>query len=261
MEVGRPANFASFLVGAHRWRVRAVNVTLDVFSALVDSRTGACAIFDRIAAREHWPLGGEALYAAWDREHKRLQLECRRWQPFAVLGRQALEDVLEKHHLVGDVSLAMTELWASLGDWPLWPDVERGVHALVREHRVGVLSNVDDELLARTRVAGLPLTAELVITSERLRLYKPDPALYHAARTIAGPSFLHVAASARDVRGALEARIPCVRLVRPGHELDRAGPRPTREIRGIDDLAAQLRPTRISATAVSNPDDRARRRH
>lgn len=100
-----------------------------------------------------------------------------------------------------------------------------------------------------------------MITSERLRLYKPDPALYHAARTIAGPSFLHVAASARDVRGALEARIPCVRLVRPGHELDRAGPRPTREIRGIDDLAAQLRPTRISATAVSNPDDRARRRH
>ena len=261
MEVGRPANFASFLVGAHRWRVRAVNVTLDVFSALVDSRTGACAIFDRIAARERWPLGAEVLYAAWDREHKRLQLECRRWQPFAVLGRQALEDVLEKHHLVGDVSLAMAELWASLGDWPLWPDVERGVHALVREHRVGVLSNVDDELLARTRVAGLPLTAELVITSERLRLYKPDPALYHAARTIAGPSFLHVAASARDVRGALEAGIPCVRLVRPGHELDPAGPRPTREIRGIDDLAAQLRPTRISATAVSNSDDRARRRH
>jgi len=64
-----------------------VNVTLDVFSALIDSRTGGSRVFDQIARRQRWALRGQALYRAWDREHKRLQRECVRWEPFAALGR------------------------------------------------------------------------------------------------------------------------------------------------------------------------------
>ena len=48
-----------------------MNVTLDVFSALIDSRAGASPVVDLIAAREHWPLAGEELFGAWDRQHKR----------------------------------------------------------------------------------------------------------------------------------------------------------------------------------------------
>lgn len=235
-----------------------MNVTLDVFSALIDSRAGAAPVFERIAAREHWPLGAEALYVAWDRQHKRLQLECRRWESFAVLGRRALVNVLEEHHLSGDVNAAMAELWSSLRDWPLWSDVEDGVHDLAREHHVGVLSNIDDGLFAQTQLVGLPLTAELLLTSERLRLYKPTPAIYLTAQTIAGPSFVHVAASARDVRGALEAGIPSVRLVRPGHEVDPAGPRATREVSSLNDLASYLRQ---SAPNESGFDGRTVRRY
>jgi len=118
------------------------------------------------------------------------QRECARWEPFAALGRRALVHVLDEHRLRGDVDAAMTELWASLGDWPLWPDVARGVRELSCSYRVGLLSNVDDALLARTRLASLPFVPDLVITSERVRQYKPNPGLYHAAHTIAGPSFV-----------------------------------------------------------------------
>jgi len=69
--------------------------------------------------------------------------------------------------------------------------------------------------------------SDLVITSQRVRQYKPNPGLYHAAHTIAGPSFVHVAASARDVRGALQAGVDTIRLIRPRHDIDLAGPRPT----------------------------------
>jgi len=217
-----------------------MNVTLDIFSALINSRAGASRVFHRIAVREHWPFAGEALYEEWDRQHKRLQLECRRWEPFTTLGRRALTHVLNEHQLTGDVDAAMAAVWASLRDWPLWPDVDRGVHDLARWHRVGLLSNVDDALLARTRLRALPLVQDLTITSQRVRLYKPDPAIYHAARAIAGPSFVHVAASARDVRGALEAGIPSVRVVRPGHEVDPAGPRPSREISDLGELVEYL---------------------
>ncbi len=145
----------------------------------------------------------------------------------------------------------MTELWASLADWPLWPDVARGMAHLARAHRVGLPSNVDDALLARTRVASLPFVPDLVITSERVRQYKPNPSLYHAARTIAGRSFVHVAASARDVRGALEAGVDTIRLIRPGHDIDPAGPRPTRQVTGLGELtdypAKGLMPDAVAA--------------
>ena len=192
-----------------------MNVTLDVFSALIDTRTGGNRVFDEIAGRQRWALGGQALYRAWDREHKRLQRECARWEPFAALGRRALAQVLDEHRLHGDIDAAMTELWASLGDWPLWPDVA---------------------LLARTRLASLPFVSDLAITSERVRQYMPTPGLYHAAHTIAGPTFVHVAASARDVRGALQAGVDTIRLIRPGHDIDPAEPRPTRQVTGLGEL-------------------------
>jgi len=212
-----------------------VNITLDIFSALIDSRTGGSRVFDQIARRQLWALRGQALHRAWDREHKRLQRECVRWEPFAALGRRALAQVLDEHRLRGDVDTAMTELWASLADWTLWPDVDHGVRELARTHRVGLLSNVDDALLPRTRLASLPFAPDLVITSQRVRQYKPNPGLYHAAHRIAGP-FTHVAASARDVRGALQAGVDTIRLIRPGHDIDPAGPRPTHQITGLGEL-------------------------
>lgn len=219
----------------------AADLTLDVFSALIDSQAGASPVLDRIAGQQRWDIDGEGLYLAWDRAHKTLQLACTRWEPFATLGRRALVDVLQQRQLSGDVDGAMAQLWASLGDWPLWPDVEHGVHELSRHHRVGLLSNVDDGLLARTRVASLPLAPDLIITSERVGAYKPRPAIYHAAQGIVGSSLVHVAASARDVRGALEAGLETVRLARPGHELDTAGPRPAREVGSLTELAGLLR--------------------
>jgi hypothetical protein len=103
-----------------------VDLSLDVFSALIDSRTGASPVLDRIATRQRWHIDGEGLYLARDRAHKALQLECARWESFASLGRRAMARVLEERQLYGDVDAAMAELWASLGDWPLWPDSGAG---------------------------------------------------------------------------------------------------------------------------------------
>ncbi len=103
---------------------------------------------------------------------------------------------------------------------------------------MGLLTNFDDDLLIRTRAAKLPwVDPELLITSQALRAYKPAPAFYHRAREQIGP-FVHIAASARDVRGALEAGVACVRLARPGHRLDPDGPTPTVTVHDAADLPA-----------------------
>jgi 2-haloacid dehalogenase len=215
-------------------------VTFDLFSALIDARTGGSAAFDRIAAGHGWDVAGRDLYDDWDARNKASQkdLPADPWVTFAEHSRRALAATYAARGLAADPAEDVDALLASLPDWPLWPDVEAGLAAVAREHRVGILSNVDDELFRRTRVAPLVPDDGAVLTSERLRAYKPHPQLYQRARD-AGVT-VHVPASARDTRGALEAGLTVVRVRRPGHRVDPEGPQPRHEIGDLGELPAVL---------------------
>jgi FMN phosphatase YigB (HAD superfamily) len=104
---------------------------------------------------------------------------------------------------------------------------------------VWVWNNVDTAVFARTRASRF-FEPEHVFTSERLGVYKPYPAIYERARD-ACSALVHVASSARDVRGALESGIRVIRLRRPGHELDPTGPVPGQEAASLADLETLLR--------------------
>ena len=213
-------------------------VTFDLFSALIDSRTGGSAALGGIARAHGWEVEGTRLYDLWDAHNKASQRDLDRWVPFVEHCRRALAATYVELRLAADADHDTEELLASVEDWPLWPDVAEQLPELGRRCRVGVLSNVDDAIFARTRVAPL-VDDDAVLTSERLRAYKPAPALYLRAVERAGGDLTHVATSARDVRGALEAGIPVVRLRRPGHQLDPAGPAPRDEasdVRGVGEL-------------------------
>jgi 2-haloacid dehalogenase len=213
-------------------------VTFDLFSALIDSRSGGAAALGRIATARGWAVGGTELYDRWDAANKRAQRDCRRWVPYRELAARALTEVYGSLGLAADAVADVDALLESVPGWPLWPDVAEGLPALGRNFRLGLLSNVDDDLLARTRAAPL-VDPALAMTSERLRAYKPGPRIYHEARRLLGP-MVHVATSARDVRGALEAGLAMVRLVRPGHEPDPEGPSPTHEARTVGELRPLL---------------------
>jgi 2-haloacid dehalogenase len=214
-------------------------VTFDLFSALIDSRTGGSTVLGRLAAEHDWDVEGTRLYDLWDAHNKASQRDLDRWVPFAEHCRRALAATYVELRLAADADDDTEELLASVEDWPLWPDVARQLPELGQRYRVGVLSNVDDAIFARTQVA--PLVDDgAVLTSERLRAYKPAPELYHRARERAGGDLTHVATSARDVRGALEAGIRVVRLRRPGHQLDPAGPAPRNEASDVRGVAALL---------------------
>jgi 2-haloalkanoic acid dehalogenase type II len=200
-------------------------VTFDLFSALIDSRTGGSTLLSQLARERTWSVAGEAVYSVWDSTNKELQRQCRSWTPFRDLSRQALAATYHELDLPGDPAEDAERLLASVADWPLWPDVAEGLPALANGSRVGVLSNVDDDIFARTRVARL-VDPDVVLTSQKLGSYKPSPAIYHEASRRAGAKYVHVATSARDVRGALDARISTIRLRRPGHRIDPDGPIP-----------------------------------
>lgn len=215
-------------------------VTFDLFSALLDARSGGAAVLGRLAAEHGRPGVGEDLYAAWDTRNKASQRDAGEWLTFAEHSRRALAGACAELGLPLDVDAATAALLGSVAQWPLWPDTAAGLAAVAREFPIGVLSNVDDEVFARTRVAAL-VPGDTVLTSERLGAYKPAPAIYRRARAHAGGRLVHVGTSARDVRGALEAGLPVVRLRRPGHVLDPGGPRPRWDVGSTAELLPVLR--------------------
>ena len=210
-----------------------------LFSALIDSRTGASAAFARIADAHGWHVAGTDLYDDWDARNKASQKDddSPGWTSFAEHSRRALAATYAARGLDGDPVADTEALLDTLPDWPLWPDVEAALPTVARAHRVGILSNVDDDLFARTRAARL-VDAAAVFTSQRLGAYKPHRELYDRARA-AGVD-VHVPASARDTRGALEAGLAVVRVRRAGHRVDPEGPQPAREVSDLTQLPAVL---------------------
>ncbi|WP_426517444.1 hypothetical protein ACPPVQ_00310 [Diaminobutyricibacter sp. McL0618] len=217
-------------------------MTFDVFSALTDSRTGGSQFFSGLVAARGWDVTPIELFDQWDRLNKELHRTERAWSSFTELSRRALGSVYSEAGLPArDAGRDSDALLESMADWPLWPDVSVSTLSAVGVNRLGLLSNIDDALLKQTAAQRLGVFDQhLIVTSERMRAYKPNRSLYERAGELLG-DYTHIASSARDVRGALSAGIPCIRLARAGHHIDPEGPTPPLTAESIPDLRALLR--------------------
>jgi 2-haloalkanoic acid dehalogenase type II len=224
----------------------AVIVTFDVFSALTDSRSGGSATLQTLSDTHGWSTSGSELYDTWDAANKENHRAVERWVPFVELSVLAMRTALSKRGLPDDNAVSISsDLLDSMADWPLWPDVSAASLGDLPASGLGLLSNIDDELLAGTAAMRLGVfDPDLVVTSERAQAYKPAPRLYHRAAELLG-HFVHVASSARDVRGAVGAGVACIRLHRPGHSLDATGPAPKWTAESVRELG-QLVPLAAS---------------
>lgn len=156
------------------------------------------------------------------------------WRSFTSLAIHALTAAYQDFQLTGEPNTDCIHLLDSMADWPLWPDITTTTLGAIN-HPLGLLTNIDDHLLISTAAMRLGVfDPALVLTSQLLHAYKPHLAFYQRAVCRIGP-ITHIASSARDVRGALEAHLTCIRIARPGHAVDPAGPSP---ILTIDDIAA-----------------------
>ena len=157
-------------------------ITFDLFSALIDSRTGASRVLAAIAAERRWPIDGERLYDEWDRRNKASQRDEPEWIPFAEHCRRALAATYADLGLTGARQRRRGDA-ARLGRpaGRCGPTSPPALPAIAARHRVGVLSNVDDDVFARTPGRGAGAD-DAVLTSERLRAYKPGPEIYRRAR-------------------------------------------------------------------------------
>ena len=106
---------------------------------------------------------------------------------------------------------------------------------------LGILSNVDDDLLAETR-KHFAVAFDLIITAQQVRSYKPAPAHFFAARErIGGARWLHAAQSNfHDVVPCNTLGIPTAWINRKG-EAALPGGTPVHEFADVAGLAAFVR--------------------
>jgi 2-haloalkanoic acid dehalogenase type II len=126
----------------------------------------------------------------------------------------------------------------SLPTWRPFPDT---TGALERLHRdgvaLGILSNVDDDLLEGTR-RHLPVPFEIIVTAQQVKSYKPGHRHFDEARTQIGERrWLHAAQSNfHDIVPANAIGIPTAWINRHG-QIALPGGNPAMEFRTLAELA------------------------
>ena len=203
-------------------------LSFDVYGTLVDVRGGSRAAFARILADAG--AGHVEPLEFWDRwEAANIR---RYWQPYRSykeICRESLAEAFGNFGVRGDPALIRHYFDAYPG-FTRFADVDRVLDRLARDHRLALVSNIDDDLLAVTR---LDRAFDLVCTAERARGYKPDGTLFRyllrEAKIDAG-ALLHAGQSQRtDMVGAKPLGIAVAWINRRGLTLAPDVPRPDHE--------------------------------
>ena len=213
-------------------------LTFDCYGTLIDWERGITEAFDAAARADGITLDRAAVLRAYHELEPRVQAErYRRYREVLALTAGAVADRLGWRLGPGREAF----LPASLPTWPPFPDTPEALRRLRDAgHRLAILSNVDDDLLAGTR-PHLGVEFDFAVTAQQVGSYKPAPGHFTAARArIGGARWLHVAQSYfHDVQPARALGIPTAWINRKGERpLDERGP--DHEFRTLAEAAAFL---------------------
>lgn len=196
-------------------------LTFDCYGTLIDWRGGINDAFSRISSRtgqlvdRHQVL---ALHARFEPEVQREEFRSYRevldLTATRIAGALGLEIPTADRHFLS----------ASLASWQPFADTGAALERLHEAgYRLGILSNVDDDLLAAT-LQHFPVDFDFLVTAQQVGSYKPAPGHFHEAqRQIGGAPWLHVAQSFfHDVQPAVALEVPVVWINRLDEDPDSA---------------------------------------
>ncbi|WP_097985645.1 haloacid dehalogenase type II [Streptomyces sp. f150] len=226
-------------------------VVFDVLGTLVDEPAGLRA---GIGALTRSPAldapGTERLLLLWqrhiEREQRRVVDGDRPYLPSDALDREAAEVVARAAGAENPGAVAAPDAMESLARaarrLPPWPDTVAGLARLAGHFPLIGLSNASRTALLELN-AHAGLRWHQALSAEDARTYKPDPAVYRLAVTVAGlppERLLMVAAHAWDLRGAQALGLRTAYVARPVGDPPTASDRFDLHAEDLADLAGQL---------------------
>lgn len=206
-------------------------VTFDCYGTLIDWESGIAAAFQKSTGlpREDVIRAHAAIEPLVEREQ------------YLSYHDVLTETALRIAQTLGKPLPDGTFLPASLPHWKPFADTNPALERLrAAGYRLGILSNVDDDLLAETR-RHFTVDFDLIITAQQVRSYKPAPGHFLAAKECIGSArWLHAAQSNfHDIVPVNAMGVPTAWVNRRG-ETPLPGGVPTYEVRDMAGLADLL---------------------
>jgi 2-haloacid dehalogenase/putative hydrolase of the HAD superfamily len=193
-------------------------VTFDCYGTLVDWEGGIREAFLRAAGSDGVALSAQAVLAAYAEIEPLVEEEA--YRSYREVLAETTVRVAARFDWKIDLERARF-LPESLPTWRPFADTNRALGRLAAGCRLGILSNVDDDLIAGTRRL-LEAPFDPVITAAQVRSYKPAAGHFLAARRLfpEGTRWLHAAQSYfHDV-------VPCQKLGIPVAWINRKNEKP-----------------------------------
>jgi 2-haloacid dehalogenase/putative hydrolase of the HAD superfamily len=212
-------------------------VTFDCYGTLIDWDSGIAGAFARAVAETGGRLDPRRVLEAY--EEIEPVVEAERYRSYReVLTESARRVAAQLGWELPETKVGF--LAESLPFWIPFPDTNAALERLFRAgYQLGILSNVDDDLLAGTR-KHFTVPFDLIVTAQQVRSYKPAPGHFLTARErIGGKRWLHAAQSHfHDVTPARRHGVPVAWINRKRQV--RGEPRPDREVYTLTELADWL---------------------
>lgn len=230
-------------------RVRAV--LFDVLHTLVDDSGFPRYQLRTLLEEEGYSLDSRAFEAVYNR----LTAEEYDWEvaaverPFRTMKdrHRARLEALYRHFRLGarrDLAADIEQLWEKIATSAVYPEVGEVLPALERRgYRLALISNADDDdpVIRALFRAEMPVSFEVVVTSQGVGAYKPDTSIFeHALQGLGlGPEEVVLVGDspASDVMGARRVGMPAIWINR--REIDFPDGYPTPDAR-IWDLRGLL---------------------
>jgi 2-haloacid dehalogenase/putative hydrolase of the HAD superfamily len=217
-------------------------VTFDCYGTLVDWEGGLAVAFQRAAWADGVRLGRARVLEAYMAVER--DVEAGPYRRYRDVLEAAARGVAARLGWALDPARGGF-LAASVPAWVPFPDTNPALERLrAAGLALGILSNVDDDLLAATR-RHFTVEFELVVTAQQVGAYKPAPSHFEAARRAVGARrWLHVGQGYfHDMAPARALGVPHAWINRNG-DAPADGGRVEREFPTLAELADWLAPAR-----------------
>lgn len=214
-------------------------ITFDCYGTLIDWNAGIMAAFVAEAGRKGVVAVDEGeLLTAYHTAEPRVQAQgFRTYREVLALLEEEVASLLGWPS-PGESSGYLAD---SLPSWPAFDDTNEALERLVSMgYKLGILSNIDDDLLAGTR-RHFTVSFDLLVTAQQVCSYKPAQAHFERAVEAVGgraDGLLHIAQSYfHDIRTAAGMGIPTIWVNRLAEDRPAEGPVPTAEVRDMREAA------------------------
>ena len=195
-------------------------ITFDCYGTLIDWEKGITGSFEKMAMAAGIAVDRNQVLKLYRKYEREEEMQYKKYRD--VLTRVGRRICFE----LGLQTNSFDFLVDDLPRWRPFPDTDRALRQLSRNHKLGILSNVDNDLLAATR-RHFSVNFDLVITAQDLSSYKPGLGhFYDARRRIGTVEWIHAAQSYyHDIAPCKQLAIPSAWINRQGELLTDKEPR------------------------------------